>query len=88
MEIETPREEEPNGEASSEPAEAALNVDTGENADKSFFDFFFVKLNMVSLSALKFQQRTYRGKIGVNDQRARNWIKIEDSSLFTIIYAV
>ena len=40
MEIETPREEEPNGEASSEPAEAALNVDTGENADKRFFAFF------------------------------------------------
>ena len=40
MEIETPREEEPNGEASSEPAEAALNVDTGENADKRFFGFF------------------------------------------------
>ena len=37
MEIETPREEEPNGEGSGEPAETALNVDTGEKADKRFF---------------------------------------------------
>ena len=84
MEIETPREEEPNGEGSGEPAETALNVDTGEKADKRFFSF--VKSNTVSLSA--FQQQIYHGKIGVNDQRARNWIKIDDSNLFIIIYAV
>ena len=36
MEIETPREEEPNGEGSN-GGEPALNVDTGEKADKKRF---------------------------------------------------